>query len=82
MYLAEEAAATSAGTFSTFDIFMIVFTIILALAVFRQVKAKERNMFALVFSSICLLVFLAADFLMVLSWTGQLQGFQAAIFGA
>jgi uncharacterized membrane protein len=80
MFLAEEAA-TSAGTFATFDIFMIIFTIVIAISVFRLAKSKERNNFALGFASICLLVFLAADFLMFLSWIGQLHNFQAAIFG-
>ncbi len=81
MYLAEEAAA-SAGTFSTFDLFMVAFTVIIAIAVVRLLKAKERNKFAIGFAAVSLLVFLAADFAMVLSWVGQLQNFQNAIFGS
>ena len=80
MFLAEEAAKSTA-TFDFFDVFMIVFTILIALGLFRLVKAKERNKFALGFTTVCLLVFLLADFLMVLSWMGVLKDFQDAIFG-
>lgn len=74
-------AAEAAGVFSTFDIFMIVFTIILAFAVYRLAKQKQRNLFALGFTSICFLTFLGIDFLMLLSWTGQLRKFQDMLFG-
>ena len=81
MFLAEEAAKSTA-TFSYFDIFMIVFTLLIAWGLFRLVKAKDRNKFALGFTTVCLLVFLAADFLMVLSWMGELRNFQDMIFGS
>ena len=81
MFLAEEAAH-SAGTFAAFDIFMIVFTLVIAIGVFRLAKSKERNKFALGFGTVCLLVFLAADFLMFLSWIGELRNFQDMIFGS
>lgn len=82
MFLAEEAATQSAGTFSGFDMFMIAFTVIIAWGLFRLVKSKERNLFALGFTTVCLLVFLVADFLMVLSWMGELRNFQDMIFGS
>ena len=83
MFLAEEVANQStAGTFAAFDIFMIVFTLIIAWGLFRLVKAKERNKFALGFTTVCLLVFLAADGLMFLSWIGQLKNFQNMLFGS
>lgn len=80
MFLAEADKAT-AGTFAFFDLFMLVFTAIIAISLFRLSKAKQKNKFALGFTSIALLVFLAVDGLMVLSWMGQLRGFQDMIFG-
>lgn len=82
MFVAEEAAAQSAGSFSGFDFFMIVFTVILAWSLIRLIKSKERNRFALGFTAVCLLVFLAVDFLMVLNWMGELRNFQDMIFGS
>ena len=79
MFLAEEAAK-SAGGFQFFDIFIIVFTVLIAVGLLRLVKAKDRNKFALGFTTVCLLVFLAVDFLMVLNWFGELQNFQSALF--
>jgi hypothetical protein len=81
MFLAEEAAKESAGTFAFFDLFIIVFTIILVAAVYRLAKEKKKNLFALGFATVCLLTFLAVDFLMVLSWMGELKDFQTMLFG-
>ena len=81
MLLAEEVVVESTKSFATFDVFMIVFTILIAAGVYRIAKAEKRNMFALGFATICLLTFLAIDFLMVLSWFGALQGLQERIFG-
>ena len=81
MLLAEEVVEESTKSFATFDVFMIVFTILIAAGVYRIAKAEKRNMFALGFATICLLTFLAIDFLMVLSWFGALQGLQERIFG-
>lgn len=81
MYVAEEAAK-SAGTFAVFDLFMIVFTVIIAIGLARLAKSKERNKFALGFTSVCLLVFLVVDVLMVMSWIGVLGDFQDAVFGS
>ena len=81
-FLAEAAAEQSTKSFAIFDLFMIVFTIIIAVGVIRLAKAEKRNMFALGFATICLLTFLLVDFLMVLSWFGALGDFQDKIFGA
>lgn len=83
MFVAEgaEVAVTSTSVFTGFDIFMIAFTIILAIAVYRLAKQKQRNLFALGFASFCFLAFLGMDFLMVLHWTGHLRGFQDMLFG-
>ena len=76
-----EEAVKSASVFTGFDIFMIAFTIILAIAVYRLAKQKQRNLFALGFTSFCFVTFLGIDFLMVLHWTGQLRKFQDMLFG-
>ncbi len=80
-FLAEAAADESTKSFAMFDLFMIVFTILIALGLYRLAKAEKKNIFALGFATVCLLTFLAVDFLMVLSWLGTLKDFQNAIFG-
>jgi hypothetical protein len=70
MFLAEAAATTN---FSGFDIFMVVFTVLIALGFIRLLKVKPLNKFALGFAAISLLVFLFSDFLMVLNWLGKLE---------
>lgn len=81
MFLAEEVNEVATGTFAFFDLFMLVFTAIIAISLFRLAKAKQKNKFALGFTAAALLVFLAVDGLMVLSWMGQLRNFQDMIFG-
>ncbi|MCE5169366.1 DUF2759 family protein [Paenibacillus profundus] len=67
MFLAEGAQQTE-SLFQLFDIFMIVFTIILVWAVIRQVKQRQRNLLALGFAVVSLLVFLFADWIMIQGW--------------
>lgn len=80
-FLAEAVAEESTKSFAIFDLFMVVFTIIIAVGVFRLAKAEKKNLFALGFATVCLLTFLVVDFLMVLSWFGYLKDFQDMIFG-
>jgi len=82
MFLAQEAAAESAGKFSFFDLFMFAFTILIAIGVARLLKAEKKNKFAIGFGTLCLLAFLFIDFLVVLTWTGQIQNFQTMLFGS
>ncbi|WP_036652633.1 hypothetical protein [Paenibacillus pini] len=63
-----EAATTAASKFNTFDIFMILFTILILIGVVRLVTQPVKNKFAIGFSIVCLLVFLASDFAMVKEW--------------
>lgn len=70
MFLADEAAAASASNFYTFDLFMILFTILLIVAVVKLVGAKVKNKFAIGFASFSLLVFLVLDVFMVQGWMG------------
>ncbi|WP_407944916.1 hypothetical protein [Paenibacillus cymbidii] len=73
IYLAEEAAAASEPSkFDTFDVFIIVFTIIIAIGVFRSLGAREKNKFAIAVGVVSLLVFLFLDFVMVKNWLGLL----------
>lgn len=54
--------------FHGFDIFMILFTIILAWAMVRELTRKPMNKFAVGFTGISLLTFLFLDVMMVLNW--------------
>lgn len=72
MYLAEEAA--KASNFHGFDVFMILFTLLIAWGVARSITAKERNLFAIGFGTVSLLVFLFVDAIMILNWMGRIGG--------
>lgn len=63
---AEEAAKTS--NFTGFDPFVIIFTILIALGLFRIIRSPRRNPFAVAFASVSLLVFLVLDVIMVKGW--------------
>lgn len=67
MFLAE-AVQQSESTYQHFDLFMIVFTLLLSWSVLRQIKQCPRNLFALGFAVVSLLVFLYADWVMVKGW--------------
>jgi hypothetical protein len=70
MFWAAEAASSTAVKFDPFDAFIIVFTVIIALAVVRTISAKQKNLFAIGFSIVSLIVFLVMDFVMVKGWIG------------
>ncbi|WP_166246368.1 hypothetical protein [Paenibacillus turpanensis] len=72
MLLAE--GAQTASNFHGFDVFMILFTIIIFIGVVRLLTAKVKNPFAIAFSVVALLVFLFADVVMVLNWFGIMGG--------
>jgi hypothetical protein len=55
-------------TFDIFDLFVIAFTILIAIGVFRSLKAKQKNMVAIGFGVISLLVFVIMDIIMVKNW--------------
>jgi hypothetical protein len=55
-------------TFDFFDFFVIAFTILIAIGVFRSLKAEQKNMVAIGFGGVSLLVFLIMDFIMVKNW--------------
>lgn len=73
MFLAAgEGAAATSNNFSGFDIFMVLFTILIVVALVRLVSVQKKNLFAIGFAAICLLVFLFMDFWMVMNWFGKM----------
>jgi hypothetical protein len=73
MFLAAEAAkAASTGTYNGFDVFVILFTIVIAIGVLRLLIAPKKNIFAIGFGGVSLIVFLVMDVVMVMSWMGKI----------
>lgn len=70
MLLAAGEAAASEGVFNGFDVFLILFTILILFAVVRLVTAKQKNLFAIGFAVVSLIVFLIMDYNMVKAWLG------------
>ncbi len=67
--------------FYGFDVFMILFTVVLVWAFVREMKRTPKVKFALGFTIVSLATFLFLDVLMVLNWFGmmpQIQLFPAA----
>jgi len=68
MYLAEQTGE-AASTFQTFDIFMLIFTILIAIGLVRLLMQRPRkNYFAIGFTIIALAIFLFADYVMISGW--------------
>ncbi|MCM3635922.1 MULTISPECIES: hypothetical protein [Paenibacillus] len=64
MFLAQVAEETS--KIDPFDWFMLAFTVIIAIGLFRLLKAKpKKNVFAIGFASVSLAVFLFIDYVMI-----------------
>lgn len=69
MLLAETVADAVESTYSHFDIFMIVFTVLIAAGLVRLLLHRPRkNVLAIGFSTVALLIFLVADYKMVSGW--------------
>jgi len=66
--LLAEAVATGASKFHTFDVFMILFTILILIGVARLLRAPQKNKFAIGFGAVSLLVFIISDYAMVMNW--------------
>ncbi|GAB6927506.1 hypothetical protein JCM10914A_14890 [Paenibacillus sp. JCM 10914] len=62
------AAADASATFKHFDIFMILFTILIFVGVVRLLMARQKNKFAIAFGLVSLFVFLYSDYAMVMNW--------------
>lgn len=67
MLFAEAAEATT-STYSAFDIYVLIFTVVILIGVIRQVISPKRNLFALGFGTVSLLVFLFMDYIMISGW--------------
>lgn len=74
MFWAAEAAEETTSVFTGFDVFVILFTIVIFIGIVRLVKAPKKNLFAIGFSTVALLVFLVMDVVMVLNWMGMWEG--------
>ncbi|MGO4268616.1 DUF2759 family protein [Paenibacillus sp. TAF58] len=66
MLLAEAAATTS--SYTSFDIYVLIFTVVIAIAVIRQLINPRRNLFALGFAVVSLAVFGFMDYVMISGW--------------
>ncbi|WP_308636618.1 hypothetical protein [Paenibacillus silvisoli] len=65
MFLAENATA-AISKFDPFDIMMLLFTIVIFIGWVRLLLARpKKNMFALGFTTVSLLVFLFANYVMI-----------------
>ncbi|WP_336787344.1 hypothetical protein [Paenibacillus sp. MMO-177] len=66
MFLAAEEAAKSTSNINTFDWFMLAFTILILIGFVRLLKARpKKNVFAIGFTTIALLLFLYIDYIMI-----------------
>ena len=69
MFLADQAAEAATSTYTPFDIFMIVFTVLLIIGLIRLALQRPRkNLFAIGFTTVALIVFLIADWKMISGW--------------
>jgi hypothetical protein len=68
MLFAEAATTASTSTYTSFDIYVLIFTVVIAIAVIRQLINPRRNLFALGFGTVSLLVFLFMDVIMIKGW--------------
>jgi hypothetical protein len=72
MFLAAEAAQAAASTFNGFDVFIILFTLLIAIGIIRLLMAPKKNIFAIGFGGVSLLVFLVMDVVMIMGWVGKI----------
>lgn len=68
MFLAENATE-SASTFAVFDIFMVIITVLIIVGLVRLLMQRgNKNIFAIGFTVVSLIIFLIADAKMVSGW--------------
>jgi hypothetical protein len=68
MFLAEQATE-AASSFAIFDIFMVLFTILIGIGLVRLLLQRPRkNLFAIGFAVVALIIFLVADAKMISGW--------------
>lgn len=69
--LLSEAATASTSNFNAFDIFVLLFTVIILIGLIRLLRAPKKNVFAIGFAVVSLLVFLMTDYAMITGWFGS-----------
>lgn len=68
MFLTEQTEEV-VSTFAGFDIFMVLFTILIAIGLVRLLLQRPRkNLFAIGFAAVALIIFLVADVKMISGW--------------
>ncbi len=66
LFAAEEAATTS--TFAGFDLFVLLFTVVIAIGLIRLLLARKKNPFAIGFALVALATFALMDVVMISGW--------------
>lgn len=68
MWLLAEPGETTT-TYNGFDIFMLLFTLIIFIGVVRLLMERpKKNLFAIGFGMLCLVIFLVSDVIMIKAW--------------
>ena len=68
MYLTEQVEEAT-STFQGFDVFMVLFTILIVIGLVRLLLQRPRkNRFAIGFAVVALIIFVVADVKMVSGW--------------
>ncbi|XEC95419.1 hypothetical protein AB6A23_02230 [Paenibacillus tarimensis] len=72
MFLAEEGAVSEIGNFNGFDIFMLIFTLLIFIGFVRLLMARpKKNLFAIGFTGVSLALFVVIDYIMITEiWPG------------
>jgi hypothetical protein len=67
------AENASASVFNGFDIFMLIFTVLIMIGLVRLLMARpKKNLFAIAFTIVALAVFLFTDYVMIFEvWAGK-----------
>jgi hypothetical protein len=61
-------AAATTSTYSGFDPFVLIFTVVIAIGFIRLLMAPRKNLFAIGFSLVALVVFAFMDVVMIKGW--------------
>jgi hypothetical protein len=66
LFAAEQAAAPS--TYTSFDLYVLVFTVVIVIGFIRLLMAKKKNPFAIGFTLVALATFGIMDVVMISGW--------------
>jgi hypothetical protein len=67
MLLAAEAAKT-ASAYTSFDPFVLILTVIIAIGFIRLLLVRRKNIFAIGFTFVTLATFVFMDYVMIQGW--------------